>query len=409
MKLKPFFFSALLSLLGLAFPQSARGQFIGYTSPQTEQQTLAKNVACTGSNQVFPVNNLGQTQHKAMISYSVQPQSGLMTIQGVDASGNIVTISDYALGQNTQGGTAGLLSANGNFPIFQVVVNCSTAGAPTFTLTYEGSSSSAEIPQGSSLITQIDKVLFNGQTAGAGQASPIAITPFGNSSGTILFQYTGGAGPAGSTLQIRCGSALQLLDTNFFQSFTFVPGTGTTVQTFTVPAGSCPEFDFHYNSGGASAATVSAEYIFVPPGATSGVTAGSTASQSANGATLVVGPGNWTQISNPATGTQASASRPASTVTLRHVANCITFSAGSTTAPALTALTINLRDGATGAGTILRTWQIVISASTGQNTPPEEVCGLNIVGSPQTAMTLEWSAGLANLIESVSLSGYDVQ
>jgi hypothetical protein len=69
---------------------------------------------------------------------------------------------------------------------------------------------------------------------------------------------------------------------------------------------------------------------------------------------------------------------------------------------------VNVRDGATGAGTIIWTNQVVISAGTGQNVAPINVCGLNLTGTTNTAMTLEFSASLANLIESVSISGYNV-
>src|SRR5437899_2681628 len=52
---------ALFALLGLASASPA--QFIGYTSPQTVDQTLASNLACTGGVQNFTITNLGQTQH----------------------------------------------------------------------------------------------------------------------------------------------------------------------------------------------------------------------------------------------------------------------------------------------------------------------------------------------------------
>jgi hypothetical protein len=120
---------------------------------------------------------------------------------------------------------------------------------------------------------------------------------------------------------------------------------------------------------------------------------------------LAMPTGAFNIVSNPAAGSQASASQAAAGATLRNVATGICFSAGSTTAPALTALTVNLRDGATGAGTVKATFQIIIPASTGQNVVP--FCTpVNIVGSYNTAMTLEFSAGLTNLIESVSLQGY---
>ncbi len=111
---------------------------------------------------------------------------------------------------------------------------------------------------------------------------------------------------------------------------------------------------------------------------------------------------------NPAASSQATASI-ANEATVRHVADCIGFSAGSTSAPSLTALTVNLRDGATGAGTIIWTTEVVVSAATGQNVAPINVCGLNLAGTTNTAMTFEFSASLTNLIESASVSGFNVQ
>lgn len=111
--------------------------------------------------------------------------------------------------------------------------------------------------------------------------------------------------------------------------------------------------------------------------------------------------------SNPAAGSQATASA-AAIANFKHVADCVAFAGGSTTAPALTALSVNLRDGATGAGTVLWSQQVVVSAATGQNVAPFAVCGLNLPGTANTAMTLEFSASLANLSESVALTYYDV-
>jgi hypothetical protein len=112
--------------------------------------------------------------------------------------------------------------------------------------------------------------------------------------------------------------------------------------------------------------------------------------------------------SNPAVSNQATASA-AAVAGVRHVADCVSFSAGSTTAPALTALTVNLRDGATGAGTVIWSQQVIIPAATGQNVVPFSLCGLNLRGTANTAMTLEFSALLTNLIESVSLTYYELR
>jgi hypothetical protein len=125
------------------------------------------------------------------------------------------------------------------------------------------------------------------------------------------------------------------------------------------------------------------------------------------GAGLVEKGSRWTVVSNPAAGTQATASI-ALEAGVKHIVDCVSFSASSIVAPALTSLVINVRDGATGAGTIIWTWQVAISATTGQNVAPHSICGLNLVGSSGVAMTAEFSAALANLSESVSISGLNV-
>jgi len=118
----------------------------------------------------------------------------------------------------------------------------------------------------------------------------------------------------------------------------------------------------------------------------------------------------WALTSQPAVSTQATVSRAAGTGTTRHVADCVTFSGMATTAPAAAAqIQINLRDGATGAGTVIWSHQLFIAASASQLVTPFSVCGLAEQGSSATAMTLEFSAAVTNLFESVTLSGYDVQ
>lgn len=117
----------------------------------------------------------------------------------------------------------------------------------------------------------------------------------------------------------------------------------------------------------------------------------------------------WSVVSNPASGSQATASIAAEAA-VRHVADCINFSTIASGATAATNLTINLRDGATGAGTIIWTYQTgaPILAAGGTMAVPHSICGLNLVGTTNTAMTFEFSAGLTGLIEAVSISGYNV-
>jgi hypothetical protein len=136
--------------------------------------------------------------------------------------------------------------------------------------------------------------------------------------------------------------------------------------------------------------------------------ANQTASPNGGVALLAAQPAGWAIFSAPAVSTQASASQAAGAAGVRHVATNVCFSAGSTTAPALTQLTVNLRDGATGAGTIKWSQVVIVTAVVGQNAAP--VCTpVNVVGSAATAMTLEYSALLTNLFEAVSVQGYDIQ
>lgn len=132
-------------------------------------------------------------------------------------------------------------------------------------------------------------------------------------------------------------------------------------------------------------------------------------SRNAGGVQLIERPSRWTVVSNPASGSQATASLAAEAA-VRHVADCISMSANAAGATVATNLTVNLRDGATGAGTIIWTTQLgaTVLAAGGYFNTPYTVCGLNLVGTTNTAMTLEYSAGLAGLIESVSLSGFNV-
>jgi hypothetical protein len=120
-------------------------------------------------------------------------------------------------------------------------------------------------------------------------------------------------------------------------------------------------------------------------------------------------PGQWAVTHSPAANTQATISKAAGGAGVRHV--CTSLAArivGGTTAPAAVSVTLNLRDGATGAGTVLASWTFVLA---GAIAAKDEVilCDLNIVGTANTAMTLEFSAaGGANTLESVNLVGYSL-
>lgn len=106
--------------------------------------------------------------------------------------------------------------------------------------------------------------------------------------------------------------------------------------------------------------------------------------------------------------TAATTTKAAGAAGVRHVADCIAYGASAISAPTATAIFARLRDGATGAGTVLGTYIIGIPATAGFNSN-FAVCGLNAVGSAATAMTLEFNAGPTNVFETVDLTGYDIQ
>src|SRR5258706_511789 len=83
----------------------------------------------------------------------------------------------------------------------------------------------------------------------------------------------------------------------------------------------------------------------------------------------------------------------------RHV--CTSVSATLVAAAATAAqTTLNLRDGATGAGTILASWVLSVPGVIG-SCAILPLDSLEIIGSPNTAMTLEFAAGVATQFESV--------
>lgn len=124
---------------------------------------------------------------------------------------------------------------------------------------------------------------------------------------------------------------------------------------------------------------------------------------------VVSGTSDWVVSHAPASGVQASASK-AAVVGSRHVATSISFSViTTTTAPTTMTLTVTLRDGATGVGGVLMSWRVRVSAAmTDQNVAQVTLGSLNIIGTENTAMTLEFDVGDINTLEDVNLTGHTV-
>lgn len=113
--------------------------------------------------------------------------------------------------------------------------------------------------------------------------------------------------------------------------------------------------------------------------------------------------GNWPITSAPAANTQATATKAAGGGGFRHVLTTICADVNAVAAVAAP-LVLVVRDGATGVGTIL--WQRRLTAVIG-TTASVQLSGLAIVGSDNTAMTVEFTAapGATNF-ETVSATGY---
>lgn len=112
----------------------------------------------------------------------------------------------------------------------------------------------------------------------------------------------------------------------------------------------------------------------------------------------------WGVIDTDAGATQTTATKAAGGGTVRHVAVTVHICYNDTAIAAGSAL-VHLRDGATGAGTILKTW--IIGIPVAGDSKCIDVPAGNRTGSANTAMTLEFAAALtATATTSVTLEGY---
>ena len=113
----------------------------------------------------------------------------------------------------------------------------------------------------------------------------------------------------------------------------------------------------------------------------------------------------WSVINTAGAAAQATISKAAGASGVKHVAKraIMSHSAGAT---AGTPVAFNLRDGATGAGTVIATWELSSAANTSVTIDADN---LELAGTAATAMTLEsGGAGAAATVLSVTLIGYDL-
>lgn len=113
----------------------------------------------------------------------------------------------------------------------------------------------------------------------------------------------------------------------------------------------------------------------------------------------------WSATHTPAAGTIATISKALGTGLRRHVATGVTM-CFQDSAINTVGRVVHLRDGGTGAGTILRSWYLSNGGVAGA-AYCENVVGLNMTGTAATAMTLEFSgAPAATALETVTITGY---
>lgn len=151
-------------------------------------------------------------------------------------------------------------------------------------------------------------------------------------------------------------------------------------------------------------AVFAAALFSIPVGAAEPGNATNLGATLSNSALLYVQPGQWSVTATPVANTAASASKAAGAAAVRHVATSATVCISAVAAQP--DLVFNLRDGASGAGTVLWTVRLAtptVGGSLCVTSPP-----LNIVGSAGTAMTLESAAApAATNFATASLTGYD--
>lgn len=123
------------------------------------------------------------------------------------------------------------------------------------------------------------------------------------------------------------------------------------------------------------------------------------------------GADTWSQGHAPGGGnTQATTTKAAGGAGRRHICTGIvaTLAAGAT-APAAAVVSLFLRDGASGSGTVIGAAFMSVPAVAGQGSSAIVMTGLNIRGSVNTAMCLEFGAAAgANTFEGVWLMGVTV-
>lgn len=115
----------------------------------------------------------------------------------------------------------------------------------------------------------------------------------------------------------------------------------------------------------------------------------------------------WTLNARPGAATQATATKAASGVGASHVVTGFTFSLAVIGTAQAAALQVDIIDGASGGGT--RLWSGVLGGGVVNSNQQISVMGCHLKGSPNTALTIEFSgAGAAATVQACSAQGFDI-
>lgn len=125
----------------------------------------------------------------------------------------------------------------------------------------------------------------------------------------------------------------------------------------------------------------------------------------APGVPVAPAPTRWAINHQPATGVKASVTKAAVSGVV-HVADAYAVSYENASSATIASAISTIEDGASGSPNQLLTLQMLTTVTAG-STDRSQLSGLGLKGTVSTAMTIEFLAGLAGFIESVSLVGYD--
>lgn len=121
----------------------------------------------------------------------------------------------------------------------------------------------------------------------------------------------------------------------------------------------------------------------------------------------VAKPGEWTVTNTPAVGVQAVASKAAGGAGVRHIISGFSAGVRANGVAMNSPFGVAVRDGASGVGVLLWLEILTVDALVNQfSSDKMGRIGLSLLGSPNTAATVEFSAAVGNAAESVNMAGW---